>query len=1307
MTNLLLNVYKQFFTKKTSLFVLFICLFLNNYAATYYWVGGTGPSSGFQDRSLWSTVGVGGTPVGTSGTNITFTTADILIIDGSDVSSAAGIQTGNISAPHGNSSTINCGQFIVQNSANISIGTGGSSNRTINIGNGISGDDLIVTTGSYLNFQEGGSSGYTVNLVATNTGLIDGTIVIGVPTPTSSGTSTLTINTAGTFTVNGTWIHSSTGAISTPLDRAVFGADATVVFRGSSSCNSSVAISGKTLPNVTIESTSGTWTPTITGGTPTTITGNLNIGGTGSGIVNTGTGYTSVLTINKNVSIKASCTLALGGDYVVKGDWTNNGTFTHATGKTVTFNGTSTQTVTKSGGENFKALTISNTSASVILANGATVTNATTVDANAKLETAATLTATGGATINGTFQINQGGYATGTFSYAATGSTLAWNNSSGLYGSISTHTYFPSSNSPYNVSVLGAGGVDFGNIARTINGTFTVAAYIQEYCSLTLNGTIMLNAGYNFGTACGTGPTYDCNSTLTYNSGGSPALGNEWRTTCTPGNVTIANNTSLSISAASRTVHYTACGNLNISSGSTLNLTLQDGSGPYDQKGLIIGKDINNAGTITMSSDSHQAISCINFTNTGTATFSSNANGGDLYITGNFTNNGSSTSAVNFNGRALICTGSSNQTIGGSVGSTGTGATPFAIDYLIISKTGGIVTVQKDIYCDGEGTNNGGSNSGGGSITVDGNSNPTATILDISGIVATVSKTGDTNYYSTITCLNNGFIRTSASTTLNVYGDHHTNTGTLSFDQTTPNTTNVIGTLNLNRSGSGYLNFSNDFVVTNKLQIAQGTLYGGSTASIVLDSVAVGTLSSTLSSGLNLKNLIFTRTASASSEFYKNTGTLTVNGIVRTKLHFARLGKWHFVSFPYAASLKKSDGTTSATIGTGSSDGDCGVYWYDPAKRATNVSGWTQHTSSLSSGVGYIIAKRGTLEDLYFDSGITGTVTDPMFGSTHSSTLTYTVADITCNAGWNFIAFPLSASATPALTDGEFAYSYNPSNDTYKLWYHDYNAGYTYGSSSMKPFTSYFVKTASASSVNLSITGYSTPMGILKKISSQNQSSDEIIPINLNVNSRKYETLMRVKSESTLGQDELYDAPYNTPMSSSTPRLFTLIEGYQYSLNSVPEGSVVPVGFRVPAEGTYSFTWTPPTSGVQAMLTDNLTSTVTDMTSVSMYEFTVNSADIAKDITTRFVINVPKRVPTGITHEKENTPYKIFITGNSINIDGLNLNTEVSLFDITGKLLSTKSVNSNLTVFNVQCQGIYILQTQEKTGYKYNKIIVN
>ncbi len=250
-----------------------------------------------------------------------------------------------------------------------------------------------------------------------------------------------------------------------------------------------------------------------------------------------------------------------------------------------------------------------------------------------------TLTNNGAISVIGTFQINQGGYATGgTWSYGASG-TLIFNHTSGTYGAINaSHSYWPSSNSPFNVSINNAssGGINLG-VSRTVAGTFATAAGVALSSSsvLTITGTCQINSGGFFTNT----PTYGSASTLIYNtaSNSNYNVGNEWTGNSTtaglgiPQNVTVQNNVTITMPSTNRGL----AGNLTVLSG---GITL-------------------------------------------------NATSGDMYVGGNWTI-GSSASQIN-NSRAVFFNGGSNQTM------TKTGGGTLFFDYLVVDKSAG--TLYLDI----------------------------------------------------------------------------------------------------------------------------------------------------------------------------------------------------------------------------------------------------------------------------------------------------------------------------------------------------------------------------------------------------------------------------------------------------------------------------------------------------------------------------------------------------------------------------------------------------------------------------------
>jgi hypothetical protein len=158
----------------------------NNGGATYsytvsatsvwYWVGGTAAALTTTTTTVLSST------LGGAASNVTLGTTDKIIFDGSDISSAAGLQTGNITISN-TIGALSFGQLVLQNNANITY----SPTSTFDISlNGGTGTDLAIAAGSVFSF--GATSNPKLNVLTGATGSILGTVNIGVA---SSGSQQL------------------------------------------------------------------------------------------------------------------------------------------------------------------------------------------------------------------------------------------------------------------------------------------------------------------------------------------------------------------------------------------------------------------------------------------------------------------------------------------------------------------------------------------------------------------------------------------------------------------------------------------------------------------------------------------------------------------------------------------------------------------------------------------------------------------------------------------------------------------------------------------------------------------------------------------------------------------------------------------------------------------------------------------------------------------------------------------------------------------------------------------------------------
>jgi hypothetical protein len=262
----------------------------------------------------------------------------------------------------------------------------------------------------------------------------------------------------------------------------------------------------------------------------------------------------------------------------------------------------------------------------------------TTINTGANLAVSGIYTNSGTTTVNGSFQLDAGGWAAGNnFTYGAAG--ILNFNGSGSYGVSNTDVFWPTTSGPFNVNVL-QGGVTLNSANRTVAGTFATASGVTLNSStLTLSGTNQINASGFFNQS----PTYSgASSTLIYNNVGAFNITAEW----TGGGTTSPT----------------------VGSGVPGNVTIQ------------LASNVSLAGARGVPGN-------INIVTSGSSVLTLNNTSGDLYLGGNLTQNNGAAGLIN-NSRAVYFVGSSpTQTINATT-------SPVYFDYFIIDKPSGKVQLS-------------------------------------------------------------------------------------------------------------------------------------------------------------------------------------------------------------------------------------------------------------------------------------------------------------------------------------------------------------------------------------------------------------------------------------------------------------------------------------------------------------------------------------------------------------------------------------------------------------------------------------
>ena len=304
------------------------------------------------------------------------------VIGGSSALTLPTLQIGS-----GNGADINVS--ITQNTTVAALTfSAGDNNRTVTIGSG----KTLTVTGNTTIAQPTKDNKAALISVGAGTLTVSGDLIF---TGTNNGTKRIgkIAITSGTFNLTGgiTWMNNSavvtevitvsTGTVNFNSSITMGTKSGTISLTGSGDVN----FNGSSAPSLTF---GGSTAPVLTsayGGTInfakglTTNTTALTFA-TGSNVNFSGTGTitpNAALTF-ANFSIAASQTVTAAGNFSVAGNWNNSGTFTPGT-YTVTFNGSGTKSITRSGGETFYKMTVSQAGATVKLMNDVMVTNTLTM----------------------------------------------------------------------------------------------------------------------------------------------------------------------------------------------------------------------------------------------------------------------------------------------------------------------------------------------------------------------------------------------------------------------------------------------------------------------------------------------------------------------------------------------------------------------------------------------------------------------------------------------------------------------------------------------------------------------------------------------------------------------------------------------------------------------------------------------------------------------------------------------------------------------------------------------------------------
>jgi CSLREA domain-containing protein len=507
-------------------------------------------------------------------------------------------------------------------------------------GTGLSPTDFTSADVTYV-IQDGhnmttAAAGWSVSGTSTKVEIQNGgTLTSSGSTDTFPADGTVTLSADTTFKIDagGTYVHDNDAPYATTIFQGTedFDAASTVELRNSDTAGPS----GVAFGNLTVNFTTDPGGDINCDGGLTTINGNLSVKNTQS--------RKFALAANNNV------TLGVGGDLSVEGGTLDlstgtgtptvnlSGNYTHS-GGTLTDTGSNVGSFNFTGGSSFVTFnqtggTLTNTNIDWSIASGKDVqfgnsvsspafTNAAsrtfTINSGGRLDAAAAITNSGAMNVNGEFRLTDNGSATGNAFVYDPAATLSFVSTPPYV--VGDDPYWPTSNGPGNIKVLG-GGMTL-NVARTVSNLFQTFAGVTLNATLTLNGTCRINAGGFFNNS----PTYGPGSTLEYDTGDSYNASDEFPASGAQ-NVALASTTQLNLNGDKSIAGTFAAGSRTV--GTT-------GASPFSL----------SADTITVSTGT------LNLNNVTTSTAFTASGAASVNVAGNWNVAGFSagTSTVNFDG---------------------------------------------------------------------------------------------------------------------------------------------------------------------------------------------------------------------------------------------------------------------------------------------------------------------------------------------------------------------------------------------------------------------------------------------------------------------------------------------------------------------------------------------------------------------------------------------------------------------------------------------------------------------------------
>ncbi len=448
-------------------------------------------------------------------------------------------------------------------------------------------------------------------------------------------------------------------------------------------------------------------------------------------------------------------------------------------------------------------------------------------------------------------------------------------------------------------------------------------------------------------------------------------------------------------------------------------------------------------------------------------------------------------------------------------------------------------------------------------------------------------------------------------------------------------------------------------------------------------------------------------------QILNNSGTITnTSAVVRYEIQMLQSTGWYFMSMPFeVASSEITYVTTGDTVALGGyydTYVDIYVQSYDGFNRddeglPSSYSGnyWIDVPSKvLEQNKGYIIATER--DHAYYFSSSAGE-TD-LFSTTASEPVSkYVTNSDTTHHSWNLMGNPFSSGFDLIEASQDLApfYVYNGYNyvaimdgDNYKVY----------------PFQAFFLQSFAGTSNTLD---FATAGRQFRNASiSESIEMDEIDLSIEGVDGRNDRFRVRLRDDASAGFNPGKDALKFKSLNWQVPQLYAESAGMSYAVHAtapVETGTMtIPLSMYVGVAGTYTITVADIANKVSrfksVILKDNTTGSSTELLKDSVYTFT---AAYGTTNTRMALMLEVDDVVTSLSVDG-NAKNSILVKQNSgrITLENLEGEANVTIFDVTGKLIAEYDAVTNYQTLPISLKGVYVLEVSTKNQSEQFKLFV-